>query len=64
MPKMTKEQFVEKCNKDITLMSNVCRISFDECAEMLFVTYKSFVVEDMSDEEMSRIIDKLNDVGR
>lgn len=62
MSDMTKEQFIEKCNEDITLMTNVCGMSFDECAEMMFVTYNSFQIDDMSAEEINRIVNELNKV--
>lgn len=60
--KMTKERFVKECNNDITLMSSVSGLSFDECTEMMFITYKSFAIEDMDDDEVNRIIDKLNSI--
>lgn len=61
MSKMTKEQFVEKCDSNIKLMSSVSDLSFDECAEAMFATYNGFA--DAPDEDVNRIVDELNKIG-
>jgi hypothetical protein len=57
--KMTKEEFIEKCGNDITLMSNVSGTSTEECAESLYVTYCSFNIDE---DKANDIIDKLSNL--
>jgi hypothetical protein len=56
---LTKEQFRGKCDNDIKLMSKVSGLSYEECADAMFITYKSF---DIDDKRVDEIIDKLSKV--
>ena len=60
MSKMTKEQFIEKCDSNIKLMSTVTELSFDECTDMMLAAYNGF--GDISYEDVEKIVDKLNQV--
>lgn len=63
MSKLNKEQFINECKKDIDILVNVSGLDFNECADMMFITYRSFAIDDMDDEEVNQIIDKLNKIN-
>lgn len=56
---MTKEEFTEKCSKDILLMSNVSGASYGKCVESLYAAYDSFYVDE---EKANDIIQKLSNL--